>query len=253
LIFDRRKKLPARPDELRAEYRHPLPTEHTLRMLIQRSDGSQIETVLVDLTARGAGFEAASDFELHEDEAVEVIVTCQNENWTVRTPAMARHRVASGKTTTWGVEFVNLGNLYGQWDNVLGQHFNRRVDARVTPELDRPVPVMISLDGREFSATLHDLSTRGMGLAVSHREVEHLEREARIEIAFKLPRCRREVRGTAMVRRNCHVGALNLVGVEFDLEAADGFVDHERAIVAYCKKRAKALSRWESAWEERAA
>ncbi|MFT5050077.1 MAG: c-di-GMP-binding flagellar brake protein YcgR [Chlamydiales bacterium] len=253
MIFDRRKKLPVSPQDLRAEYRQTLTSDHPLRMLILRGDGSQFETTLIDLTARGAGFETPSAFELHEDEAIEVVVTNEADRWAVRTPAMARHHVDLGGTSVWGVEFINLGNLYGQWDNILGEHFNRRTDPRVAPELDRPTPVTLTLDEHPISATLHDMSPTGMCMAVRHTEVSGLERDTSVHIAFKLPRSRRNLQGTAIVRRNCRAGALDLLGVEFDMTAADGFAKHERTIAAYCKKRAKALSKWEASWNREAA
>lgn len=249
MLFDRRakKRNPDSPE--RREYRQVLPPDHPLRMQLVRANGEVIDVLPVDVTARGAGFRTWPDVEFAKDEVFEVVVASETDGWNVCTPAIIRHRENDGDAVDWGLEFVNLGNLYGQWDNALGRYLNRRKQVRVAPELDRKIPIDIRKGDLTTTGVLHDLSPKGLGVAVRHSEAKGIEREDAIQVSFRLPRSRRHLTGTVEIRQIRNVGAQSFLGGEFDLSDPAGFAAHTRQISAYCEKRAKALSDWERGWQ----
>ena len=249
MIFDRRSKLnrPG-PRNARGEYRYPLPPDHPLKMQLVRPDGEVIDVLPVDLTVRGAGFRSWPDVELGEDEVFDVVVSSAEDGWTVRTPGVVRHAAEDDDAIDWGLEFINLGNLYGQWDNVLGRYFNRRRAKRVAPDLDRKIAGELIRGEQAVSAAIHDLTTFGAGVTVRHSEAADLDRNEVVEIRFRLPKGRRHLQGKAFVRQLRHAGAHDFVGLEFDLTDPDGMAVWERQINAYCTKRARAVSEWQEAW-----
>lgn len=139
MFFSRRKKERAHErDDRRGEYRCVLPADHPVSILVKRSDDTTFEVEPLDLSVRGASFRTSGkNLEgLVEEEVIELVITI-GEGRQVRTPGVVRRRIDSEQGTEWGAEFINLGNLYGQWENALGHYLNRRSLIRVEPALDR--------------------------------------------------------------------------------------------------------------------
>jgi hypothetical protein len=165
-------------------------------MVVLRHDGVQIPTYLMDLTLRGARFRSNRDAgqALHVDDLIEVVVTTDGES-SVRTPALIRRRSLVAEGVEWAIEFVNIGNLYGQWDDALGPYFNRRSHRRIAPDLDRPLSASLSSKGNRMMATVYDLTVKGVGLLVSHAEATALKQFDPAKITLRLPKTRKELSG----------------------------------------------------------
>jgi c-di-GMP-binding flagellar brake protein YcgR len=250
-MFFSRKKNKASEAERRVAYRSLLPEDHPLRMFIRRSDESIIETELIDLTISGASFRLLEQYpaEFQVDEMFDVAISI-GAGLEVHTPAVARRDVSGPGGIEWGVEFINIGNLYGQWDNILGQYFNRRTRVRVGIDLDRPLSASLASHGAKMLATVYDLTIHGVGLLVSHIEAGPLKLEADARVTIRLPDSKKEIMGWASIRQHRRFDQRDVIGLRFDLSDPEGFAKHEAVIAEYCTEREQELTQWEEGWSE---
>ena len=188
MFLRRRKKKfdPAGPKR-RQQYRVALSDDPTVRLSLVRSDGSEVRTQLLDLTVRGVRFRTCEEgLDLHVDEIFQAVVTA-DMGWVVQTPAMVRRHQPTGEGNEWGMEFINAGNLFGQWENCLGHYFNRRSNVRLCPDEDLPLGGWLSSRGNKMYGTVYDLSVAGAGILVSHIEAVALELDEDARVGFRLP------------------------------------------------------------------
>lgn len=221
-------------------------------MKLVRPSGQEIDVQPVDMSVRGAGFRTRTGTDLYEFEVVDVVVSSEANGWMVRTPGILRHGTSDDEGMDWGVEFINVGDLYGQWDRVLGRCFNRRQKPRVSPSLDRRILAEIHVGARRVPAAIHDLTVGGAGLVVQHGSFPEIAHDQVLAISFSLPRSKRKLSGKASVRRLHSAEPLDLIGVEFDLKDPDGFANHEQPIATYCEARAETIAKWASDWQRAA-
>ena len=252
MFFSRRKKERAHErEDRRGEYRCVLPADHPVSMTVERADGSRFEAEPLDLSVRGASFRTSGDGldVLVNEEVVDLVISI-GEGLDVRTPGVARRRVDTENGTEWGVEFINLGNLYGQWDNVLGHYLNRRSLMRVKPALDQGLAGSLFSEGHKMKATVCDLNVQGAGLLVGHIEAALLRMGAPARVTFCLPGSKKELVGPARIQHCRRLDQQDIVGLAFDLGDPEGFARHEREIAAYCSELSQGLSRWEEGLQE---
>ena len=250
MFFLRKSKRAPDWEEQRGEYRMVLPDGHPVRMVVLRQDGVQIPTYLIDLTLRGARFRSNRDASeaLRVDDLVEVVISTDGES-SVRTPALIRRRSLVSDGVEWAIEFVNIGNLYGQWDDALGAYFNRRSHLRIAPDLDRPLSASLASKGNRMMATVYDLTVKGVGLLVSHAEATALKQFDPARVSLRLPKTRKELSGPATICQHRRFDDRDVVGLVFDLSDPDGFAKHGKALAKYCAEREEEMRAYEDSWE----
>jgi c-di-GMP-binding flagellar brake protein YcgR len=139
--------------------------------------------------------------------------------------------------------------LYSQMEDALGRYFNRRARQRVRPEMDRPLSAHFSSRGQVMWGTVYDLSTKGMGLVVDHVEAARLTKHAEGTVRFQLPDSKKDLEGSVFIRQHRRLREQDMVGLEFDLEQAGGFADHQAELAEYCAEREKRMTELEVSWE----
>ncbi len=248
-MFFRRKKHPV-PAEQRALYRPLLSENHGLRVLLERPGAPFLEVSLRSLTFRGAGLEAPANYDIaiHQDDVFDVTLWKDDESWNVRTPAVVRRldRTVEGKIG-FGIEFINLGSLFGQMTDALGTYFNRRAFERVQPDAARPVTARLYSHGHRMPGAVHDLTPGGVALLVDHVLAVPLRTGADARVTLCLPTSKRELEGEAFIRQIRRLREQDFIGLEFDLEHPEGFRVHAELVRQYCAERERALHELDAA------
>jgi len=228
----------------RAQYRGNL-SRQPLEAILEVPGAYPVEAHVVDLTVQGVGVcvPFKRDPGLRVDEVLEIMIHGPGKAWEVRTPVRVV-RIDVGDDVRIGLRFVNLGSLYGQLDNALGTYFNRRARPRAQPEPDRPFPVYLSHNGHRVRADVHDISTSGIGVFLGRVSAGPLRPGERVEVRFFLPGSKVEMVGSAYVRHRTALARIDMVGLEFDLHEAGGFVDFLAGIESYVEQRNRATAVW---------
>ena len=234
--------------ERRWEYRLVVPPDNSVRMTLIRQDEIQIRTTLIDLTVRGARFRLRGEGAHFDSDALFQAVITTDGSWVVRTPARVRRQLVTPDGVEWGLEFINHGNLYGQWENALGQFFNRRSNLRTRLDFGRPLMGNLASKGIKMSGAVYDLTTRGAGLVLSHIEAAPLKLNDPARLTVLLPGLDRKLMGPAVIRSRRRFDDRDIVGIEFDLSDPEGFAAHERLIAEYCARRELELVQWQESW-----
>jgi c-di-GMP-binding flagellar brake protein YcgR len=205
---------------------------------------------LIDLSARGVGvaMSFASDPNLAPGDVVDVAISAMMRV-AVETPArVANIGQARVGHVRYGLEFLNVGNLYSQLDAFYGRFFNRRRNARVRTAFDEVVRVEMSWAGGEHTARVYDVSERGMGLAVPADLSVSIDDGELISLRFRLRGSATSLEGLARVRSDVTLERRRVIGLEFDLEHPGGLSRHGAALREYVSTRAAQMEAWEQAW-----
>jgi len=244
-LFSRRKQT---PPEQRGTYRRPFDEDATLAVVIERSEQEPLNATLLDLTMRGAGLRVAEPKGAGPlvGDVIELTIQSERDGWKIHTPGVVRQvKLAEGGALVYGVEFINLGMLYAQMDDTLAAYFNRRSRVRVQSEEQKPLSASLYSAGHRLMAVVFDLTARGVGLLVQHHEATSLRIDAPSRVTIDLPGIRRGLQGAAVIRQHRAIHDQDVVGLEFDLEAEDGFKQHAERIEEYCAKRLAERATWE--------
>ncbi len=254
-MFFRRRNRSRRPAEQRSVYRSNLPRDHGIRAVLEKPNVPFLELELRSLTFRGAGFvaPAAYDVALHEGDFYDVSLWRTDDTWSVRTPAAIRRvgPIEDGRFEV-GVEFVNLGDLYGQMSDGLGRLFNRRALKRVQPHAAQPVTASLYSHGHRMPGTVHDLTALGVGVVVDHVLAVPLRVDSDARVTLRLPGQNDELVGLAYIRQIRRLREKDVIGLEFDPADTHGFPAHAGTIQAYCEERERALRELDASVEQAA-
>jgi hypothetical protein len=148
----------------------------------------------------------------------------------------------------YGLEFVNLGNLYSQLDNFYSRHFNRRRHLRVLPALDRKIHAMVRWNGGELRVPVFDVSESGVGLVLTKDSAARTAEVTEFDIELRLPGHEVALRGNAHTQHRSPLHQNILLGVKFDMQGSGGWSAHLSAIRAFVEQRATEMALWEKKW-----
>jgi c-di-GMP-binding flagellar brake protein YcgR len=234
--------------ERRRHYRAVQSASEPVSAAIHLPTGEVLEAEFVDLSARGAAvsllFEHAH---LTEEDVVELEIAVDGRS-RVCTPAkVVSSRQDDDRRIRYGLQLINLGNLYAQLDELYARLFNRRCHQRGPAELDRRTPVRLYWGGHLLEASINELSREGMGLLLPREQAFPLERVSQVEVTFHLPGCD-VMSGTAHVRHWTPLASQVLVGLEFDLSAPVGLSRHQAELAEFLRARDRRIRNWASTW-----
>ncbi len=236
--------------EQRAQYRKRNSKSQTLEAWLRVPRWEPLRVELIDLSVRGSCIRIAfaQDRNLKVGDVVELVIGSMMRN-EVRTTARVANITRDGEShIRYGVEFLNVNNLYAQLDSFYARHFNRRRHVRVVPTLDRKVQVKARWSDDEVTGHVYDISQVGLGIVLSKDSSARAAEVEVLELTLKLPGFEGELKGRAKVRQRTALNQNTLLGLEFDLDAPDGFAQHVTALGAFVERRAAEMSQWEKSW-----
>jgi c-di-GMP-binding flagellar brake protein YcgR len=264
MFFPKKKKPESTPDpdsnakakpkskpssaENRAHYRKRSSKSQRLEAILKVEGWSPLTVELLDLTVRGAGVRVpfANDRNLKRGDIVELSIGAMMRD-EIMTPARIANTQADGNShIRYGLEFLNLGNLYSQLDAFYSRHFNRRRKPRVLPSLDRKISATLTWNGGELNVHVFDVSEAGIGLVLTKDSAARVLEIPRFNVKFKLPGTNEELKGPVTVKHRSPVQQHVLLGLIFDVEAADGFAKHAAALRAFVEQRTREMAMWDS-------
>lgn len=236
--------------EQRAQYRKRNSKSQALEATLRVPKWEALRVELVDLSVRGACIRIAfaQDRNLKANDLVELSIGSMMRN-EVRTAARVANISRDGEShIRYGLEFLNINNLYAQLDTFYARHFNRRKHVRVVPTLDRKVQVKARWAGEEVSGHVFDISQSGIGIVLSKDSSARVAEVEVLELSLKLPGMEGELSGRAKVRHRTALNQNTLLGLEFELDTPEGFARHTEALTAFVERRAVEMSQWEKSW-----
>lgn len=146
-----------------------------------------VDAELNDLALAGAGVRIPFQHDpcLEEGALLEVRLEHRQDDWVVDSPARVVHKRQAGDLhVLYGLEFVNLGNLYGQMDDAWAHYFNRRVEPHFGVDLDAPMQATLRQRQHRMDAMVTDLSRGGLCLRAAHHMASPFEVGERAELHF---------------------------------------------------------------------
>lgn len=248
MLFRRNKKKQQqqqqqRPDEKRGLYRQRSFHLGDLSARLRTASGGSVRTDVADLTIRGIGLRMALevDPEVDLDQLVDLEVSHGSDGWRIATPARCRQRHEEGERVLYGFEFINRGDLYSQMEDAFGRYFNRRRARRARLDLDAQPIATIAQKRHRVRGPLHDVSVGGIQVALSRAEAVALEDAESVHVRFELPGVKGALEGAGTLKYRNALGALEIVGVELDMEAASSFARRRDEIATYVEERLREL------------
>ncbi len=245
MLFRKRKQPAERPTERRIYYR-PLPVDpETLSALLQAPGGWPVEARVHDLTLGGVGLlvHFAQDPNLAEGDVVDIEMRCRSQDWTIRTPAQVRHQHQADELHFhYGLQFLNMGNLYAQMEEAFGRYFNRRNGVRVKPQLDRELTVGLRYEHHSMRGPLHDISASGMGISLGHVEAAPLRLGGEVKLRFTLPDGNTPLETYGTIQHKRQLGQRDYIGLEFDLTRSSALTERAQELHDYLDSRLKAMA-----------
>jgi len=236
--------------ERRGPYRQAPSSSQPLSAMLEIPDRDPVLGELLDLTAVGAGVRVpfATDPNLSIGDVIEVTIGSM-----MRTPVETPARVLNVAQpapgfTRYGLEFINVGNLYSQLDSFYARFFNRRRHPRVRPVFDQVLRVELAWASADLTARVYDVSESGMALTLPRSFELDLELDGPVSIRFQLPHTGAPVEGLARVHYDVQLEKRRLAGIEYDLESPKGMSQHLPAIREYVAQRTDEMAAWERAW-----
>lgn len=188
--------------------------------------------------------------ELTPGVIVQLTVAHPVHGWTVSTPACVMHTYPEGTgQTRIGFAFMNMGNLYAQLDNAVVRYFNRRRGTRFFTALDQSFDAQCTYAGESISGRIHDLSRVGMSLIVDKQSTGSLAEECDLAIRFSLPDSKEEISGEGRIVSARDLGDHTFYGIDFDVDAEDGFRAYQELISKYVLERRHLTDDYEQALE----
>jgi c-di-GMP-binding flagellar brake protein YcgR len=253
-MFFKKKTSPPIPTtraEQRAQYRKRNSKSQTLEAHLLAPGWESLRVELIDLSVRGSCIRIpfAKDRNLKVDDLVELSIGSMMRN-EVKTTARVANIAREGEThIRYGLQFLNVENLYAQLDAFYARHFNRRRHVRVLPSLDRKVQVKLHWCGEEVSGHVFDISESGIGVTLTKDSSARIAEVQKLELALKLPGVEGVLGGSATVRSRTPMSQHTLVSLEFDLDAADGFGQNAATLAKFVERRVAEMTKWEQSWE----
>jgi c-di-GMP-binding flagellar brake protein YcgR len=243
--------IPKTRAEQRAHYRKRNSKSQTLEAHLIAPGWDALRVELVDLSARGVCLRVpfAKDRNLKVDDLVEVAIGSMMRD-EIKTTARVANVAREGEShVRYGLEFVNVADLYAQLDEFYARHFNRRRHVRVLPSLDRKVQVKLHWCGEEVSGHVYDVSESGIGVSLSRDSSARIAEVAKLELSLKLPGVEGVLTGTATVRNRTAMSNQTLVSLEFEANAPDGFARNAPTLARFVERRVAEMTKWEQSWE----
>lgn len=249
MFFQKKKKAAATtPAELRTHYRKRASKSQRLEATLRVEGWEPVDVELLDLTIRGAGIRLpfAADRNLKQGDVVELVIGNMMRH-EVTTPAkVASVKPEAGSHMRYGLEFVNLGNLYSQLDSFYARHFNRRKFQRVIPSLDRKLHATLRWNASELQVHVYDLSECGMGLVLTRDSAARVAELNCFEVSFKLPGEHQEILVGVTVKQRTVLHQQVLLGLEFDTDGAHAVTPYRLALRGFVERRAAEMALWEA-------
>jgi c-di-GMP-binding flagellar brake protein YcgR len=250
-MFFQKKKPKSAPKEKadgRAHYRKRAMKAQRLEATLRVEKWDPLPVELVDLTIRGAGVRVpfASDRNLKIGDVIEIAIGSMMRTEVVTPAKVVNVRPAGESHVRYGLEFVNLGNLYSQLDSFYCRHFNRRRAMRVIPALGRKLPATLIWHGGELRTSVYDLSERGIGLALTRDSAVRVAEFQRFEVRFKLPGTDLELHLAIHAKQRTQLNQHALLGAEFVFEGPRGVKAHVPALREFVERRAAEMAQWEA-------
>lgn len=241
---------PATRAEQRAQYRKRNSKSQSIEASLRVPKWEPLRVELIDLSVRGACIRIpfAQDRNLKVDDVVELAIGSMMRSEVHTTARVANTRREGESHICYGLEFLNINNLYAQLDGFYARHFNRRRHARVVPTLDRKVQVKARFGGEEVSGHMFDISESGLGLVLTKDSSARIAEVELLELQVRLPGIEVEMTGRARVRHRTSLNQHTLVGLAFDLDVPDGFVRFAKTLEEFVKRRSAEMSLWEKSW-----
>ncbi len=236
--------------EQRAQYRKRNSKSQSLEATLRVPKWDPLRVELIDLSVRGACVRIAfaQDRNLKVDDVVELVLGSMMRS-EVCTAARVANITRDGEShIRYGLEFLNINNLYAQLDSFYSRHFNRRRHMRVVPTLDRKVQVKARWAGEEVTGHVYDISQAGVGIVLSKDSSARVAEVAMLELTLKLPGFEEPLIGRAKVRHRTALNQNTLIGLEFELDDPEGFARHGEALAAFVERRVVEMSQWEKSW-----
>lgn len=250
-----KKKLPkpstaATRAEQRAQYRKRNAKSTQLEATLRAPKWEALRVELMDLSLRGACIRIAfaQDRNLKVDDIVELSIGSMMRN-EIQTAARVANITRDGEShIRYGLEFVNINNLFAQLDSFYARHFNRRRSVRVVPSLDRKVQVKARWAGEEVSGHVYDISGAGVGIVLTKDSSARIAEVTELDVSLRLPGNPSEFSGRAKVRHRTSLNQHTLIGLEFDLADEAGFARHAAELASFVEQRTKEMNQWEKGW-----
>lgn len=241
---------PATRAEQRAQYRKRNSKSQSIEATLRVPKWEPLRVELVDLSVRGACIRIpfAQDRNLKVDDVVEISIGSMMRS-EVHTAARVANIGREGEShLRYGLEFVNINNLYAQLDSFYARQFNRRRNARVVPTLDRKVQVKARWGSDEVSGHVFDISESGMGLVLTKDSSARVAEVEALDVTMRLPGIDVELSGRARIRHRASLNQHTLLGLEFDLETPEGFARFTTLLTEFVARRAAEMALWEKSW-----
>ncbi|MDF1836619.1 MAG: PilZ domain-containing protein [Planctomycetota bacterium] len=207
--------------------RNPIPDSESLVVELDLPTGDMAPADLYDLTIEGSAVIVPEDLvaDLLEDDVLQFTLAHPMHGWSVCTPAKVVRKAPQGPNQSLvGLQFINTGSLYSQLDNAMGLYFTRRKLNRVHPDKDKVIPVKISDGATQYTGTIYDLSTEGMGFTLPKEDGLKLHPDMPLSVAFVLPNSEDLIQGEISVRQRRKMQDLAFVGALFG-EQFERFAD----------------------------
>ena len=253
MFFKKKPPTPATPAtraEQRAQYRKRNTKSTSLEATLRVPKWDPLRVELIDLSVRGACIRIAfaQDRNLKVDDLVELSIGSMMRN-EVQTAARVANITRDGEShIRYGLQFVNVNNLYAQLDSFYARHFNRRRNVRVVPSLDRKVQVKARWAGEEVSGHVFDISASGIGIVLTKDSSARIADVPALELTLRLPGSASDCSGRATIRHRTPLNQHTLIGLEFELGDEAGFARHAAEIASFVEKRTLEMNQWEKSW-----
>ncbi len=209
-----------------------------LTVTVQTADGVQVDGLVDNLSASGAGaafpLKPAPYLELGDKVELEfkALVLLR----LLRVAAVVRRVDERPNDRHYAFEFVDPDAVMRLVPYTLLREFNRRSCRRL--ELEGPVELLVGKEGEQtLTASLADLSASGVGLRMSPKQGSSIETGDPVEVRFSLSESPSDFRLAGAVRSQRTAGEDLLIGVEFDDQRTDSFEtqsDEIQALILRC-------------------
>ena len=252
MFFKKKPKVaePTNVDELRSAYRKRNSKAQSLEATLNVTGWPSLRVELIDLSVRGAGVRVpfAQDRNLKIGDVVELIIGSMMRGEVITGARVSNLGPHGESHVRYGLEFLNLGNLYSQLDSFYSRHFNRRRHLRVLPSLDRKIHALLRWSGGELKVPVFDISASGLGVVLSKDSAARTAEITVFDLEFKLPGRDETLRGRATARHRSPLRNNVLLGLDFDLSAKSSLQAQVPAIRQFVEQRTAEMALWEKNW-----
>jgi len=228
----------------RGLYRIQVPKNDQIAVAVETSKGNVCSGEIVDLSSNGAAIRFSTDTALQLSPGDKVMLSLSSPLFQARCDAAATvvSDVATDTGRRCGFNFDNPDDIARSFPQQLFRLFNRRSEARITPEkTEREATVTIRLpeqigSGIEYSATLKDLSPGGASIGVDETVDAMLNTVDQIELLLQLPGISDRLRLAATFRHRRREADVFYHGLKFDPTATEDYLTQAEEILEYTAK-----------------